>query len=111
MHPEVRRHEVPAQLVPKRAAADDAGGGEHPHAHVGEGLDAACLAGVWEDDMVDVNRITTPAHTSWSSSTVDRRRGQSQRRLSLDLPSRGQPDAQGSPAPPLAPGERIVSSV
>jgi FtsP/CotA-like multicopper oxidase with cupredoxin domain len=36
----------------------------HSHGHVQHGDDA--LAGIeWEDDMVDVNRITTPANTRW----------------------------------------------
>ena len=37
----------------------------HSHGHVQHGDDA--FAGIeWEDDMVDVNRITTPANTRWN---------------------------------------------
>jgi FtsP/CotA-like multicopper oxidase with cupredoxin domain len=38
----------------------------HDHADVGGGIE-------WEDDMVDVNRITTPANTRWN--LVDRETG------------------------------------
>ena len=80
MHPEVTSEEpghcpkcqmklVPAALV---------GEGEHGHAH--EGHDAGHAHGhatsdgiEWEDDMVDVNRITTPANMRWK--LVDRETG------------------------------------
>ena len=40
---------------------------DHPHAHeAGQGIE-------WEDDMVEVNRITTPANTRWK--LVDRETG------------------------------------
>ena len=75
MHPEVRSDTpdrcpecgmklVPAQLV------GDAAGGEGGHGHPGEehAHDAGGIE--WEDDMVEVNRITTPANTRWK--LVDR---------------------------------------
>ena len=89
MHPDVRSAQpdrcprcgmklVPARLVP------EASGGEHPHGHAGghgehrheasveQGADP--LAGIeWEDDMVDVNRMTTPANMRWK--LIDRATG------------------------------------
>jgi FtsP/CotA-like multicopper oxidase with cupredoxin domain len=50
---------LPAQLV------DDAGGHEH-HDHERAGHDHAAAGGIeWEDDMVAVNRLTTPANMRW----------------------------------------------
>jgi FtsP/CotA-like multicopper oxidase with cupredoxin domain len=40
--------------------------GDHGHGHAAGGIE-------WEDDMVDVNRITTPANTRWN--LVDRATG------------------------------------
>jgi FtsP/CotA-like multicopper oxidase with cupredoxin domain len=69
MHPEVVRQEpghcpecgmklLPAQLVTEAAA-----GHEHDH---GNGHDHATADGIeWEDDMVEVNRLTTPANMRW----------------------------------------------
>jgi FtsP/CotA-like multicopper oxidase with cupredoxin domain len=69
MHPEVVRQEpghcpecgmklLPAQLVSEAAA-----GHEHDH---GNGHDHATADGIeWEDDMVEVNRLTTPANMRW----------------------------------------------
>jgi FtsP/CotA-like multicopper oxidase with cupredoxin domain len=69
MHPEVVRQEpghcpecgmklLPAQLVTEAAA-----GHEHHH---GNGHDHATADGIeWEDDMVEVNRLTTPANMRW----------------------------------------------
>jgi FtsP/CotA-like multicopper oxidase with cupredoxin domain len=77
MHPEARADQaercpecgmklVPAQLVQQPAT----GGGHDEHAH--HHGDAA--GGIeWEDDMVDVNRITTPANTRWK--LIDRTTG------------------------------------
>src|SRR4051794_4035137 len=53
--------------------ADEHGAHEHhghadhePAAHAHHGHDHAATGGIeWEDDMVDVNRITTPANTRW----------------------------------------------
>ena len=57
--------------------------GEHPghaamheghEAHGGHGHDHAASGGIeWEDDMVEVNRITTPANTRWK--LIDRTTG------------------------------------
>lgn len=81
MHPEVVSEEpghcpdcgmklLPSQLV------EQAGGGEHEHSehasHAshehgdGNGHDHAAAGGIeWEDDMVEVNRMTTPANMRW----------------------------------------------
>ncbi len=79
MHPEVRREApdrcpecgmklVPAQLV-------SAGGHEHGHVHhqVGSHAHDSPQGIEWEDDMVDVNRVTTPANTRWK--LIDRSTG------------------------------------
>ena len=71
MHPEVVREEpghcpecgmklLPAQLVAETAAGHDHGHGQdHDHDHATtEGIE-------WEDDMVEVNRLTTPANMRW----------------------------------------------
>jgi FtsP/CotA-like multicopper oxidase with cupredoxin domain len=45
---------------------------DHPHHGAGHGHDAA--GGIeWEDDMVDVNRLTTPANMHWN--LIDRHTG------------------------------------
>jgi FtsP/CotA-like multicopper oxidase with cupredoxin domain len=90
MHPEVVSEQpghcpdcgmklLPAQLVA------EAGGGHsheghhehHEHSHGGHehgGHDHAAAGGIeWEDDMVDVNRITTPANMRWK--LIDRDTG------------------------------------
>jgi FtsP/CotA-like multicopper oxidase with cupredoxin domain len=78
MHPEVRSDQadrcpkcgmklVPAQLVSEPAGSHhhhEAAGGEH--SHEAGGIE-------WEDDMVDVNRMTTPANTRWK--LIDRATG------------------------------------
>jgi FtsP/CotA-like multicopper oxidase with cupredoxin domain len=73
MHPEVVSEEqgrcpscgmklLPAQLVQAAGSHDD----EHGHGH-----DHAATDGIeWEDDMVEVNKLTTPANTRWK--LVDR---------------------------------------
>jgi FtsP/CotA-like multicopper oxidase with cupredoxin domain len=77
MHPDVVSDEpghcpnCQMKLVP--AALVDAGGGHghggHDHEH--EAHDHAAAGGIeWEDDMVDVNRVTTPANMRWK--LVDR---------------------------------------
>jgi FtsP/CotA-like multicopper oxidase with cupredoxin domain len=79
MHPEIRSDQpdhcpkcgmklVPAQLVPEAAAGD---GDEHEHAGEGHAHDAGGIE--WEDDMVEVNRMTTPANTRWK--LIDRSTG------------------------------------
>ncbi len=82
MHPEVRSDQpdrcpkcgmklVPAQVVPEAAAGD--GGAEPEHEHGGEGH-AQDAGGIeWEDDMVEVNQMTTPANTRWK--LIDRSTG------------------------------------
>lgn len=46
----------------------------HAHAHAHEGHDHAATRGIeWEDDMVDVNRMTTPANMRWK--LIDRETG------------------------------------
>ncbi|MBD0328701.1 MAG: multicopper oxidase family protein [Thermoleophilia bacterium] len=59
---------VPAQLVAHGAAgsADHGGHGDGGHGHDAGGIE-------WEDDMVEVNRMTTPANTRWK--LVDRATG------------------------------------
>jgi FtsP/CotA-like multicopper oxidase with cupredoxin domain len=92
MHPEVTGDEpdrcpkcgmklVPAQLLQQEAGANDHDKGHHEHHHDehhhhdhaspehGDGADGI----EWEDDMVDVNRITTPANTRWK--LIDRTTG------------------------------------
>src|SRR5215208_6956887 len=71
VHPEIVREEpghcpecgmklLPAQLVAETAAGHDHGHGQdHDHDHATtEGIE-------WEDDMVEVNRLTTPANMRW----------------------------------------------
>jgi FtsP/CotA-like multicopper oxidase with cupredoxin domain len=83
MHPEVRSDQpdrcpqcgmklVPAQLVPQAAAGEGGdSGGEHEHPGEGHAHDAGGIE--WEDDMVEVNRMTTPANMRWK--LVDRATG------------------------------------
>jgi FtsP/CotA-like multicopper oxidase with cupredoxin domain len=57
-------HEDHGPAHADHSAHDDAAHGNHGHDH-------AATGGIeWEDDMVDVNRITTPANTRWK--LVDR---------------------------------------
>ena len=59
---------IPADLVEQPAATG------HEHAHQEHGHDHEAAGGIeWEDDMVDVNRITTSANTRWK--LVDRDTG------------------------------------
>jgi FtsP/CotA-like multicopper oxidase with cupredoxin domain len=81
MHPEVVSDEpghcpkcqmklLPAALVGEGGASHEHEGHEHGH----EAHDHAAAGGIeWEDDMVDVNRITTPANMRWK--LVDRDTG------------------------------------
>ena len=85
MHPEVVRapDHCPSavKLLPAELVAQAAGHGEHAahgehgheHAHHGHGQHADAGGIEWEDDMVDVNRITTPANMRWN--LVDRETG------------------------------------
>jgi FtsP/CotA-like multicopper oxidase with cupredoxin domain len=72
MHPDVTSEtpdkcpECGMKLLPARLVGSGGGGHEHEHAH-----DHAAAGGIeWEDDMVDVNKLTTPANTRWK--LVDR---------------------------------------
>jgi FtsP/CotA-like multicopper oxidase with cupredoxin domain len=97
MHPEVVSHEpdhcpqcgmklLPAQLLAQAGGGHGHGHEGHEHGHEGhehghehhahghEGHDHAAAGGIeWEDDMVDVNRLTTPANTRWK--IIDRETG------------------------------------
>jgi FtsP/CotA-like multicopper oxidase with cupredoxin domain len=65
---------MPAELVER---ASDHGhaqhGGGHDHTDQGHGHDEEAGGIEWEDDMVDVNRMTTPANTRWH--IIDRATG------------------------------------
>ena len=61
---------VPAQLV-AAAGADNSHGDEHGHDHRRSQPRAGGIE--WEDDMLEVNRITTPANMRWK--LVDRDTG------------------------------------
>src|SRR4051812_37990968 len=55
---------LPAQLVAQAGGHDHHEQGQEHHAS--HAHDHAATGGIeWEDDMVDVNRITTPANTRW----------------------------------------------
>jgi FtsP/CotA-like multicopper oxidase with cupredoxin domain len=77
MHPEVVSEEpghcpkcgmklLPAHLVSEAAGDHEGHGhGDHEHEH-DHGHDHAASDGIeWEDDMVEVNRMTTPANMRW----------------------------------------------
>ncbi|MGH3335116.1 MAG: multicopper oxidase domain-containing protein, partial [Nocardioides sp.] len=82
MHPEVVSEEAGhcpkcgMKLLPAELVAE-AGGGHHDghdHAHEGHGHAHATADGIeWEDDMVEVNRMTTPANMRWK--IIDRETG------------------------------------
>ena len=77
MHPEVVQDEpghcpecgmklLPAQLVAEAAAGDEHDHGqEHEHHHDGDQEHEHAGGIEWEDDMVEVNRLTTPANMRW----------------------------------------------
>jgi len=86
MHPEVTSDEAGKcpecgmKLLPASVVASASGhdmhehqdhGDHHDHGHDHAHADAGGIE--WEDDMVDVNRITTPANTRWS--LVDKETG------------------------------------
>jgi FtsP/CotA-like multicopper oxidase with cupredoxin domain len=85
MHPEVVSDEpghcpqCGMKLLPSQLVAEAGGGGHEHHAHhEREGHehahDHAAAGGIeWEDDMVEVNRMTTPANMHWK--LVDRETG------------------------------------
>ena len=88
MHPEVTSSERDARcpqcgmkLLPAGVVAARAEGSHEHHDHDHHGADGehvhdhAAAGGIeWEDDMVEVNKITTPANTRWK--LVDRTTGQ-----------------------------------
>jgi FtsP/CotA-like multicopper oxidase with cupredoxin domain len=86
MHPEVVSEEpdrcpkcgmklVPASLVGEPAEGHDAHGADQAHhEHPGEGHGHDAAQGIeWEDDMVEVNRMTTAANMRWK--VIDRETG------------------------------------
>ena len=87
MHPEVTSQQqgkcpecgmklMPAGLVPAGATTEPDTGDHHggdEHSDTGHAHDHASGAIEWEDDMVDVNRKTTPANTRWK--LIDRSTG------------------------------------
>jgi FtsP/CotA-like multicopper oxidase with cupredoxin domain len=97
MHPEVLREQpgrcsecgmklLPQAIVDQAAGAHEHGNGHghghgDAHAHDGEGGHAHEAAGgiEWEDDMVEVNRITTPANMRWN--IIDRTTGAENRTI------------------------------
>jgi FtsP/CotA-like multicopper oxidase with cupredoxin domain len=68
-------HDGTATAASEAASASthaEAAMADHPHHGAGHGHDAA--GGIeWEDDMVDVNRLTTPANMHWN--LIDRATG------------------------------------
>jgi FtsP/CotA-like multicopper oxidase with cupredoxin domain len=76
MHPEVLSDEpghcaqCGMKLLPAALVGEASGHGHDEHAHDHEHSDAAAGGIEWEDDMVEVNRITTPANMRWK--IVDR---------------------------------------
>jgi FtsP/CotA-like multicopper oxidase with cupredoxin domain len=81
MHPEVAAQtpgkcpECGMKLLPTALISQATGGHEHhEHAAMHEGHEHAAAGGIeWEDDMVEVNKITTPANTRWK--LIDRSTG------------------------------------
>jgi FtsP/CotA-like multicopper oxidase with cupredoxin domain len=81
MHPEIVSDEpghcpqCGMKLLPAQLVADAGGGQEHAaedHTHGGHDHEAA--GGIeWEDDMVEVNKLTTPANMRWK--LIDRSTG------------------------------------
>jgi FtsP/CotA-like multicopper oxidase with cupredoxin domain len=72
MHPEVVREEpghcpeCGMKLLPAQLIAEAADGHEHEGQHEHHGHDHEDSGGIeWEDDMVEVNRLTTPANMRW----------------------------------------------
>jgi FtsP/CotA-like multicopper oxidase with cupredoxin domain len=61
------------KLLPAELVAEAGGGHEH-EGHEHEGHEHSTAGGIeWEDDMVDVNRMTTPANMRWK--LIDRETG------------------------------------
>jgi FtsP/CotA-like multicopper oxidase with cupredoxin domain len=80
MHPEVVSEEpghcpqCGMKLLPSQLVAEASGGHEHDQHAETHVHDHAAAGGIeWEDDMVDVNRLTTPANMRWK--LIDRETG------------------------------------
>jgi FtsP/CotA-like multicopper oxidase with cupredoxin domain len=70
--PECGMKLLPAELVAEAGGGHEQGHEGHDHAH--EAHDHAAAGGIeWEDDMVEVNRMTTPANMRWK--LIDRQTG------------------------------------
>ena len=68
------RDEARPSPTRRRSSADHAHGDEHGHDHHAGGDHSHDAGGIeWEDDMLEVNRITTPANMRWK--LVDRDTG------------------------------------
>src|SRR5512133_3382997 len=73
MHPEVISEqpghcpECGMKLLPSHLVAEAGGHHDHEHHdHPPEGHDRATADGIeWEDDLVEINRLTTPANMRW----------------------------------------------
>jgi FtsP/CotA-like multicopper oxidase with cupredoxin domain len=78
MHPDVIQDEpghcpqCGMKLLPAQLVAEAADGHDHGHDREGHG-DAAAGGIEWEDDMVELNRLTTPANMRWK--LIDRDTG------------------------------------
>jgi FtsP/CotA-like multicopper oxidase with cupredoxin domain len=63
--PECRMKLLPSHLVAQAGGHHEQGSHEH-HDQAHEGHDHAAAGGIeWEDDMVEINRLTTPANMRW----------------------------------------------
>ena len=77
--PECGMKLLPSQLVAEAGGGHEQGGGDdahdaHGNGHPHGGHEHATADGIeWEDDMVDVNRLTTPANMFWK--LIDRETG------------------------------------
>jgi FtsP/CotA-like multicopper oxidase with cupredoxin domain len=79
--PECGMKLMPASLVAEAGGHDHEHGHEHGHDDHEHHHDHADAGGIeWEDDMVDVNRLTTPANTRWK--LVDRSTGAANHEIS-----------------------------
>jgi FtsP/CotA-like multicopper oxidase with cupredoxin domain len=83
--PECGMKLLPSQLVASAAGSHEHGDHDHSdaaHGHHEHGHEAA--GGIeWEDDMVDVNRLTTPANMRWK--IVDRSTGAENQEIEWSL--------------------------
>jgi FtsP/CotA-like multicopper oxidase with cupredoxin domain len=98
MHPEVVSEEpghfpkcgmklLPSELLTAASGHDDEGNAHEPethhnrdHSHGDGGHDGAAAGGIeWEDDMVEMNRTTTPSNMRWK--VIDRETGAENRAI------------------------------